>query len=263
MQALTAQRAARSSSQMLGHRIAALFSLSLALLSPPAAARKSAAKTFYKASVRRPGYSVVQRLALTGKVRDFRAHSPGVPLGGTRFVSIVSSQKAQVVHLVVVDKQGKRWQLLHRLALPKVPAPDDPRAPNPDMPKGTKCDPCSTTRLAAIVYVKDYDKDGKPEALARHLYCYVIPAIGDVTYRRMFVINLDGKPRIALNLDFGYDAGPTSMGAKKVSARFRDIDGDGHPDVVTTSIDRSFGEKPSKSRAVYLWRKATDSYKAR
>lgn len=206
-----------------------------------------------KATVQAPGYRVLQRLAKQGSLR-FRAHGKGKALGGARFIEAVSAQKPRAAQLIIVEKVSGEWRLRRRLKLQLRSKPDKRCDP---------CDPSGSNKTAAVVFVRDYDGDGKLEAYARTITCWSQPAIGPTTFRSMELWNLDGAPQRALRADYGYNALPTAAGAKHVRARFVDANGDGHPDVVLSDRQELPGRKTTRSKRVYLWSAKTDSYAPR
>jgi hypothetical protein len=221
----------------------------LVSLSTPALAKP---ESVIKASVKAPGYRVLQRLAKQGKQR-FKAHGKGKALGGARYIEAVSSQRPRAVQLLIVEQVSGRWLLRHRLELGVADKPDK---------RCGVCDPDSQ-KTAGVVFVRDYDGDGKLEALARTITCWSQPAIGATTYRSMEIWNLDGKPRSAMSADYGYNALPTTAGAEHVRARFVDVDKDGHPDVVLLRRQEYPGQKTTREKKVYIWNAKTDRYTLR
>ncbi len=65
-----------------------------------------------------PGFAMVQSLAAAPNLRSPLASSKGVPLGGARFLGMVSSETDIAVHAVVIERAGVAWNLVKRLALP-------------------------------------------------------------------------------------------------------------------------------------------------
>ncbi|PIE66242.1 MAG: hypothetical protein CSA24_00590 [Deltaproteobacteria bacterium] len=151
-----------------------------------------------------------------------------------------------------MEKVDGTWLLRHRLKLHVRGKPS------------RRSEACrhSSKKTAAVVFVRDYDGDGKLEAYARTITCWSQPAIGPTTFRSMELWSLHRKPRRALRADFGHDALPTAAGAEHVRARFVDVNKDGHPDVVLTARGEYPGQKPKKpTKTVYLWRAKTDTWR--
>lgn len=195
----------------------------ICLCGPLGAAPRKLSGNAFKATIKAPGYNQLQRLGKEAGIRDARAHGKGVPLGGTRFLGLLGSRKKQQVTVVVVNGEGGKWRIEQRLTLKlKLTSSSHP---------GQRYR-CEEDKISAVSFADDYDADGKPEALVRTLHCKIVPAIGPVKYRYMALINLGRKPSLALHFQLGYDALPTAMGAIKARARFKDINGDGHPDLV-------------------------------
>lgn len=204
-------------------------------------------------TVAAPGYKPLQRLGRGAGIKDALAHGKGAPLGGARFLAVLSSRKQQKVFVLVVEGKGGKWQVEHRLELGLTFSASTRRG-----------GPCDDNKVAAVGFVGDFDADGKPEAKVRTLFCRVVPAIGSVMVRRLAMINLDGVPRVAVHFELGYNALPTAMGAIKAQERYRDINNDGHPDLQVTQREAVF--KGDKIRWKRSWRRfiydpGTDSYK--
>lgn len=229
------------------------------LCAPAAAGPLKLGPDAFKPSMPPPGYAKIQQACRTRKLKDLKAHGRGAPLGGTRFVAAVSSRRKQVVQLVVLDGAGGKWKVLHRLTLPLEP---ETRGSNPS--SAGLCPP-DESKIAAVAFVSDHDADGKPEALVRYMFCWVVPAIGATSVRRMALINLHGKPTVALNFELEYDALPTAMGASKGRAKFKDLDGDGHPDVIVRYKDAvPEGDKLKWKKGTtrkFFWVKGADRYR--
>ena len=220
-------------------------------LSTPALAKPATPKpNTVKATVKAPGFRVIQRLAKRGKTR-FRAHGKGKAIGGARFIEAVSSQRPRAVQLVVVEKVGATWKLRHRVSVAMAKKPTK---------RSEGCDPEGSQKTAGVVFVRDYDSDGKLEAYARTITCWSMPAIGPSTHRTMAIYNLDGKPSLSMKAAFGHNALPTAAGAEHVRARFVDTNKDGHPDVVLTSRHEYPGEKKRRTKRVYTWDGDGDRY---
>ncbi len=207
-----------------------------------------------KPTVAAPGYNQLQKLAKGAGLKHARAHGKGAPMGGTRFLAVVSSRKQQKVLLMVVDGAGGAWTVKHTLPLALT------------LSSASNSERCHRAQVAAVAFVGDLDADGKLEAKVRTLYCKVVPAIGDVSVRRLFMINLGGVPRVALSFELGYDALPTAMGAVKARERYQDLNGDGHPDLRVTQRTTRAEFKRGKLIWKRSWRRflylpKTDTYK--
>lgn len=205
-------------------------------------------------TVGHPGYKRLQKLARGVGVKDALAHGEGAPMGGARFLGVISSRKQQKVFVMVVDGEGGAWTVKHSLALDLTFSA---------AARGGRCD---GGKIAAVGFVGDLDADGKLEAKVRTLFCRVVPAIGSVKVRRLAMVNLDGAPRVALRFELGYDALPTAMGAVKARERYQDLNGDGHPDLRVTQRTTNGLSKRGKLRWKRSWRRfvylpKTDAYK--
>jgi hypothetical protein len=237
------------------------FALGLAGVPAPAAAAPLGPEAF-KPTVKPPGFAAVQKLSRIKKLGVGRAHSPGAPLGGTRFASVVSytrgprSAKGPAVHLLIIDRQGDGWRLVQRL--PFTLWLDT---------KGRRDELCDERKLAAKVMTGDYDKDGKREALVRYMFCWMIPGIGPTSVRRMALVNLDGKPREAVNIQLDHLALPTTAGDTKGRYRFKDLNKDGHPDLLVRykgefpDEEAKGGARIVRSEVRFLYDPGKDLYK--
>ncbi len=235
--------------------------LSLVLLLSTGLAAHAAPKKLtpedFKPTVKAPGYRTLQGLARTFGVKDALAHGKGAPLGGARFFAVLSSRKQQKVFAALVDGTGGKWKVQHHLVLDLTFSGE--------AKDGGRCD---EDKVAAVGFVGDLDADGKREAKVRTLFCRVVPAIGPVKVRRLAMINLDGTPRVSLHTELGYDALPTAMGAIKARERYKDLNGDGHPDLSITQRETTGPGKDDKLKWKRSWRRIiyvpeTDSYKER
>jgi hypothetical protein len=216
-------------------------------------------KSAFAPSCKEPGYRVIQKLARRKGRGSARSHGKGVAVGGARFVSVVSYDKHAGFDFVVVEKAGANWTLVQRLALPTKADHAGKRESTCDRGSGG-------IKNAAIAFANDYDHDGKKEALVRTLFCWLVPGIGNVSVRRLFIINLDGKARIAANLQIEYNGLPTTAGHTKARYRFKDVDRDGHPDIVL-SIRAEYpddkapkGVRIERSKRQYRYDKVRDGY---
>jgi hypothetical protein len=204
-----------------------------------------------------PTVAEVQKAARSPKLGEAKAFGPGIVVDAARSAAIVVHRKVQQVHLLLLKREGATWAVTQRLHLPAA-APGATNTPSPP----ELCNP-DANKISAALFVKDYDGDGKPEAMARHLTCWVVPAIGNVMVRRLFVVNLDPAPTIALDVQLGYDALPTAMGKTEGRATFTDLNKDGHPDVLikdVMSLPEGDVVKTHRSERRYLWNKSTDRY---
>ena len=226
--------------------------LVLWLSSSALAAPQTMAPEAFTPTVKAPGYKGLQRLGRGAGIGDALAHGKGAPLGGTRFLGVLSSRKQQQVFALVVDGKGGTWRVLHKVELPLT------------FSAGARGGRCGEDKVAAVGFVGDFDADGKREAKVRTLFCRVVPAIGPVKVRRLAMINLDGVPRVAVHFELGYNALPTAMGAIKAREKYRDLNGDGHPDLLVNQreADGVTGGKVRWKRAQrrFIYDPKTDSY---
>lgn len=215
---------------------------------PFAAAAKSAG----------PGYATIQRVARKAGLRACKAHHKGIVLADGTVLSLVSytakndrrdakklrsGSTSNQLDLVLLARAGKGWRLRWRFNI------------------GTSLEgKCDDEDLIAGLWVMDYDKDGAPEALVRYYdSCMVAPGVGDDKSFKLAIVNLTPKPRKAIDLDlYTKSAALRSKG----SSRFRDLDGDGHPDLLIHRQDfEGESTKPTgRSVTCYLWSAKGDRY---
>lgn len=219
-----------------------------------------------------PGYATIQRLCKQRhEMRGVKSHSQGVAIGDGRFLSVVhhhDKKKSQwMLDLVQLQKRGGSWALTGRWPLPMKSA----------IRGGNKYSPASLCTIdaqewkpASALFVKDYDKDGKPEALVSIKFCWMVPAIGGMSIRTMQLFNI-GKEGVdkkaAFSFEIDQDGGPTSMGRTLARYTFEDLDGDQHPDlrlrISSTYPDHVKDETlecTERWERHFLWQQATDRY---
>lgn len=219
-----------------------------------------------------PGFATIQRLcAKTQKLRGAKAHSKGVPTGAGRFLSIVhyrhSKGAAFSLALLQLQQRAGQWVISGRWPLQMK---SKIRGGNPYSPASLCPEDSTEWKPASALFVKDYDGDGKLEALVRLKFCWMIPAIGATSVRTMQLFNITAKgiadkPSLAIEIE--HDARPTTMGRKLGRYKFEDLDGDGHADLRlrVTSTYATFikdVEHECMERWVrrFYWKKAGDRY---
>ncbi|MFH2010537.1 MAG: hypothetical protein ABI333_28310 [bacterium] len=215
-------------------------------------------RSAFKPTVGKPSYGTIYGFARTQDTADVKAWNVA-PLGGTRFVTVVSGRakmgKTYWFRLLVLQKTGAKWSKALELVL------DTPA--DSTLPKGGK--------VGASVRLDDFDHDGKPEAQVR--YRYAAGAQGNGEVRKLALVNLDGpKPRLALLVELSHSC-EGCEGKRKSVVRFRDTNGDAHPDLQLNFIAEAFGGPGTLKHwrgktwlaerldVTYLWDWKTDTYK--
>ena len=205
-----------------------------------------------------PGYATIQRVARKAGMRACKAHHKGIVLSDGNVLSLVSytakddrrdikklrsGSTRNQLDLVLLAPTGKGWALRWRFNI------------------GTSLEGnCDDEDLIAGLWVMDYDRDGAPEALVRYYdSCMVAPGVGDDKSFNLAIVNLTFKPRKAI--DIGLYTTSAAMRSKG-SSRFRDLDGDGHPDLLIHRREfEGESDKPTgRSVTCYLWSGKGDRY---
>lgn len=240
----------------------ALLAAAALLTTESHAAPRRLDRSALRPSTAPPGFAMVQSLAAAPNLRNPLASSKGVPLGGARFLGMVSSETDIAVHAVVIERAGVAWNLVKRLALPL--RRDSPASRHSE---GEGPCPQGMGKLATIAFADDYDHDGKIEALVRYLFCWNVPGVGPVRVRRLALLSVaeDGTLSEQVNLELELDALPTAMGATRGKAEFKDVNGDGHPDLAVryTTERPTLGGERERAKAVeahYVYDPARDRY---
>jgi hypothetical protein len=220
------------------------------LLLPASAATQRMPRQAFKPAVRPPGHATVQKLGRQAGLSELRSHSAGVPLGGSRFVSVLSAIEAKgrpTFTLVVLDRASGAWLLAGTLRLPL------------SRPPWGQCD------MAASVFGDDYDHDGKPEAMVRVRFCTdPQPAVGEDFVTDVFIVNLDGPPRLAFSAVLHTSYGASAVGKDRGVLVHEDLDRDGHPDLIlrtTNEMEEGGRRNVERREDRYLWDPAADVYR--
>ncbi len=225
-----------------------------------------------RAAIKPPGFSTIQRLChKTQKMRDPRAHSRGVAVGDGRFFSVVHHRSADksrwILDLVQLAKKGDAWAITGRWP---VTMRSTIRGGHPTVGASLCSTGATDWKPASALFIKDYDGDGKLELLVRIKFCWMIPAIGSTSIRTMQIFNLDAKgiaKRPSLNITIEHDARPTTMGRTLGRYTFKDLNGDGHPDLLLR-VTRSYADYikevnhqcTDRYKRRFVWTKANDRY---
>jgi hypothetical protein len=198
---------------------------------PPAAAppaRRPAAQAPLEATVKRPSLTTIQRVGGAG-LRRARAHGRGVTLGGTRHAAVISAlsrgkDKFFESYLVVLEQADGAWRLQHRLKFAAQTGYTDEGG----------WDNCSN-RIRVRMTARDYDWDGRPEVRLLYRICQDDDSMmrGDYEHLYLQIYNVEGAPRVALPRTQIEDCEDERNRARP---RHRDLDGDGHPDVVVKTV---------------------------
>lgn len=195
-----------------------------------------------KASVKGPSTITIQRVGGAGLKRT-RAYGRGSTLGGTRHAAVISArnkEKFNETFLVLLDKVGESWRLQHRLMIAEQTM------------YGNGGDGCAA-RVRVRMTAQDFDWDGKPEVRLLYRLCQEDTSRmrGDWENLYLQIYNVEGQPRIALPQTQIEDC---QSDRNRAYARHRDLNGDGHPDVVVKTVGIEGG--PLK----FFYDPATDRY---
>lgn len=193
------------------------------------------------------------------------------PLGDGRFVTIVKTfapgdeDGHLAYHAALVSTGPAGAQVEATLRLPTTELGD-----NRD---------CSDEAVHDLS-VRDVDRDGEPEVALMLAYCTPARrALGEVQYRDLMVLDLDPTLRVAAALHLTEAYPSCAARSTWVTHRWRDVDADGHPDLLLSGeicddgADGGTGDPHCTSglgeyrhcdatRAELRWSAATDGWPA-
>ena len=233
---------------------------------PPAP--KKMPRSAFRATVGRPKTSAVVKLT----ARPEHVHTTVLsvaPRGGTRWVAVVSARRKAtgllVLLVALLDKVNGQWTLVWKMTLD---------ASRTQLLRGNQFQPKPEPNAfaTAALQVRDWDHDGKPEALIRYGFMDVKHGL-NCAFDKLAILNLDGaQPRVAVQALVVVDC--PSEGSRKGHIYHRDLNKDGHPDLQVVKVVRSVqqrgdGVSPGvthhdevdRTEVQYLWDSKTDTYK--
>ena len=230
--------------------------LMIPLMQVPVA--KKMDRSLLRPSIKAPSLEIITKLASGKKFKEAYTLAGPASIGGTGFIAVVTygtkggkKLETGVLKLIAIEFNSGKWKKRWIITLLA----------------GNKAR-LKSCQIRAKIKVDDYDYDNKPEAFITYNYCGGMQrGLGSDKITEVIIVNIGTVPSIAFEDEIKRIHGSTELGIKKGVLTFRDINGDGHPDIIinyttiikdTEDTDRT---ETIEEIAKYLWDIKTDRYK--
>ncbi len=200
----------------------------------------------------------VQKLAKSSGFENIAPHHKGESIDASTYVGSVShGEFHSTISLIAMTQTGEGWNKKWSYTFP---FPKDVHIEPEEeflLPCNAMQERTDFERPKIYLKVDDFDKDGKPELLVRTITCHIYRAIGAKTQRQMYLFNLtengvEPSAKILLEEHSSYRV--------ITKAKFKDTNGDSHPDIYLSTTTQHETEK-STEKKVLIYDPKLDAYR--